>query len=87
MTPEEAIKQLINHAQWKLNGDDLTALEMAIEALKDSRPTGEWIREKNGTYTCNFCGANIWGYWLEHIEANYCPSCGAKMVEPQGREK
>lgn len=50
-----------------------------IEALKDSRPTGEWIREKNGTYTCNLCGANIWGYWLEHVEANFCPQCGAKM--------
>lgn len=34
MTREKAIETLINHTQYKCNGDDLIALDMAIEALE-----------------------------------------------------
>ena len=34
MTVEEAIDILQNHTQYKCNGEDLVALDMAIEALE-----------------------------------------------------
>lgn len=38
--------------------------------------TGHWIANMNGTYTCDKCGC-------KHSRSNYCPNCGAKMVEPR----
>lgn len=48
------------------------ALGMAIEALSADRPTGEWIENHNGTFTCDQCGC-------KHSKSNYCPNCGARM--------
>lgn len=52
-------------------------------ALQEPK-TGHWIKKGN-TLTCPICGAVG-----EDIKSdycfNYCPVCGAKMVEPQGSE-
>lgn len=38
----------------------------------DTRPTGEWTDNHNGTFTCDQCGC-------KHSKSNYCPNCGARM--------
>ena len=43
------------------------------------QPKGHWINNQNGTYTCDKCGG-------KHSRSNYCPNCGAKMVERQESE-
>lgn len=81
MTKEEALRIL----DWiPTKGDEVDALEMAIEALQEQK-VGKWI-EKDGFdgdvyYDCSVCGES----WTT-IEGtpwdngmNYCPHCGAKM--------
>jgi DNA-directed RNA polymerase subunit RPC12/RpoP len=66
-----------------------------LPSVKQEPKTGYWIEDTNGTYTdnhdtweCSECGnAQI---LLEGTpkdnDYNYCPNCGAKMVEPQESE-
>ena len=47
--------------------------------------TGHWIRQSDDYhdyYECEHCGIAV---GLDDIK-NYCPKCGAKMVEPQESE-
>ena len=69
------------------NADSQTALNMAIKALAQQR-TGHWIRTtgENGVTSsarCSECGFEDNRYEL----FNFCPKCGAKMIEPQEREE
>lgn len=41
------------------------------------RPTGEWIRNDNGTYSCSVCRS--WIPEEQHYYARYCLYCGADM--------
>lgn len=41
--------------------------------------TGHWIK-KDGYSDCSECGSHIVTEW------DYCPKCGAKMIEPQESE-
>lgn len=64
----------------------------AIEKIRGLPPvtsqlkTGKWT---NGDRICPCCGedkfkdldADIWSDW----QPKFCPNCGAKMIEPQGR--
>lgn len=71
--------------------EDAEAFRMAIEALSDDRPTGEWIDgdgnnvplHKDG-YTLRSCYCNQCHEWLVgsdeySTKGNFCPNCGAKM--------
>lgn len=56
------------------------------EALKDAEPrkTGKWIRNDNGTWSCNKCSS-----WIpdeQHYYANYCLYCGADMRGEQNEQ-
>ena len=54
-----------------------------IEQLPSVRPqeqTGHWIK-KDGYSDCSECGSHIVTEW------DYCPNCGARMVEPQESEE
>ena len=63
-------------------GDMIYAFD--VEQLPSvTQKSGKWIRYKdNCLYNqCSYCGAS-------HCrEDNYCPNCGAKMVEPQERSE
>lgn len=48
-----------------------------IKKKKYGRPTGEWIRNDNGTYSC--CVCQSWIPKEQHGYARYCLYCGAKM--------
>lgn len=56
----------------------LGSLDMAIKALENDRPQGEWISEDLAEfprkYTCSACGD-----WQTYGRLKFCPNCGAKM--------
>lgn len=65
------------------------ALHLAIKALKNERPTGEWIEAHINSlggfvyysYRCSNCKKEYKG------EYNYCPNCGAQMIEEGGENE
>jgi len=89
MTREEAIKMLKS----KMDGHTDTSYEwaetvrMAIEALKDQRPHGEWI--SNNSYNrrwktfldCSVCHYGKNGDVICQVTKipRFCPNCGAIM--------
>lgn len=96
MTREEAI--LILQMWWNWHNGKMPvypvqtekfneALDMAIEALKEQRPHGEWKVYSHCSdgfkYKCSLCGRVVnEGHWFEQKEIfvyPYC-HCGAKMV-------
>lgn len=57
----------------------------AIELLEQEPKTGHWARQTDDYhdyYECEHCGIAV---GLDDIK-NYCPNCGAKMVEPRESE-
>lgn len=83
MTREEAISILNFERGYfcDLKGcQEQQAYTMAIRALEQEPKIGHWI---NGNYhiECSECGEE-YPYQLR----NYCPNCGARMVEPQESE-
>ena len=81
MTREEAIRDIEECVLPYVGG---ISLRMAIEALKEQRPHGEWVLDKEisfvfNIYECSKCRFNGSKRW------NFCPNCGAKMKE--GDEK
>lgn len=98
MTREEAINEL-TEALMEINPNDLgreeilrwaVALEMAIEALKEQRPRGEWIETSNIWETEDLSG---WGYYKEcscchdqvRCRTPFCSTCGADMRKKGGK--
>jgi len=73
----------------------LEAYNMAIKALEQEPKTGHWVEiddEPHEVWECDNCGFIIDGSGcIEPYEYrdiyNYCPNCGAKMVEPQESEE
>ena len=56
-------------------------VELAVEETK--RPNGKWERFANEYKKCSNCGKLVKFY----RNYNYCPYCGAKMIEPQDKTK
>ena len=50
------------------------------------RPKGHWINIDVTHSQCDKCSA-VFEIASANGEANFCPNCGAKMVEPQEREE
>lgn len=87
MTREEAIKTLKGELNASLlifgeknDKETQDALKMAIEALKEQRPHGEWkkepLTENTAWYVCSVCGDKVCCYGN-----NFCPNCGSPMNE------
>ena len=74
--------------------------EQVIEMLNDlpsvtpKEKTGHWVNAKVGKlfpsndYKCSECGnlLDFDGINCGRGDANYCPNCGARMIEPQESE-
>ena len=66
--------------------EDYRNFRNIVEQLPSVNPqpkTGHWI--KTGyvdKVMCSICKRKMWNFW-EVNDFNYCPNCGAKMVEPQ----
>ena len=95
MTREEAIKELKEMIKYEWGTYQtktakiyVKALNMAIKALEQEPKTGHWIEHPHeagpcweySRYECSECHE-----WAED-DSDYCPDCGAKMVEPQESE-
>lgn len=98
MTNEEHIEQL-NKLRSFHNGSYGRSINKAIEALKQEPKTGRWISHREhcenlgvmpsglGAYEwCSNCDCGIDVREWHRNNYNYCPNCGAKMVEPQESE-
>lgn len=96
MTKEEALEIL----DWiPTKGDEVDALEMAIEALKECK-TGKWFdtanvydkRANKHDYFCLECKTNAMDFiggsedWWCCKPPKYCPNCGAKMEGTEDEE-
>ena len=99
MNREEAINMLYGMRADNLNLDDAytkdeyDALEMAIKALEQEPKTGHWIPiqeiigvDKEGNEISATVGYKCSKCLIVHPHTSiFCPSCGAKMIEPQER--
>ena len=92
MTREEAIE-----VGKTLQGDYDSILQqfikVALNALEQEPKTGHWVMSEDGLYRpiCDKCGAHPWKGYIPTVEEvtkvyNYCPNCGARMVEPKESE-
>lgn len=52
-------------------------VEKAYELGKADRPTGHWIENDNGTFSCSNCQS--WIPEEQHHYARHCLYCGARM--------
>lgn len=89
MTVEDAIEIIESRNFYCIecinrNEECCKALDMAIKALSTEKPA-EWQYEKFGFRTCSNCGYSNVGIDDDgvFIPNNYCPSCGAKMIESE----
>ena len=56
-----------------------------LKALDQEPKTGNWITHPKGIYAhliCNKCLSNA----PYDCQTNYCPNCGAKMIESEEKE-
>lgn len=102
MTREEAIeilkqfKKCLSDVVFDEKGSE--AWQMAIKALSQEPKTGHWIdydsnEDKYDKIKCSECGHSFIVdsyHWCDigftKDDLNYCPNCGAKMLEPQESE-
>ena len=101
MTRKRAISEL-NQIYGMLSPDKQRALDVAINSLKvdeqydlmyeQAEPkAGHWIENNDDHYDwceCSECGYGAEGEITSErgVRFNYCPNCGADMVEPQESE-
>lgn len=84
MTREEAIKWIEYHidiSDYDEDDDLLTALKMAVKALKKQR-AGRWIETDDyDAWRCSECDEYFCLYegTPQDNKYYYCPNCGAKM--------
>ena len=85
----DLLDNLIGMVEDNQKNDYDGALRMAIEVLRQlERKTGRWILYDkrfpwSKDYKCSECGnyINLSGINGGRGDANYCPNCGAKMIE------
>ena len=79
---DEGISSYHNDRPWIFKDEVLQIIDKYAE--QESK-TGHWIRVKDKTehwvWECDKCG------WQQRFDTNYCPYCGARMVEPQESEE
>lgn len=84
MTRKEAIGRIQEHIHIHSKKEPFTpyldkAFDMAIEALKEQRPHGEWIEHRRynwgyySEYECSSCHDEVW----QKTEWQFCPNCGS----------
>ena len=76
MTREEAINQLQDAKDGYQEYLSAEIIDMAIKALEQEPKTGHW--QNNACSNCGIYNASAYKNW--------CPNCGAKMVEQQESE-
>lgn len=65
--------------------DYIQTLNKAMDWLEQEPKTGHWINGDCKGGNCSICG-EYYAFYPESGDFNYCPNCGAKMIEPQEME-
>lgn len=84
---KDTYEEIHENSDGELGYEQMTALDMAIEALKaEPIRCGEWIEKYNGNgwndfwdYTCSNCGKKYERANAVLSHANFCPNCGVRM--------
>lgn len=92
MTLDKAIERYTSNAEYERTHGNLQGcldFRQLAEWLKDYKrllkqepKIGHWINIDATHSKCDRCEA-VFEIVSENGEVNYCPNCGAKMVEPQ----
>lgn len=62
---------------------EFLSLVKGLPSVHPMPKTGHWIKENILTCKCSICGKEaIIANW-QCILSDYCPNCGARMIEPQ----
>lgn len=84
---QEPIILKVNDKQLKglkeLIHDNPLCVAIAESKAEQDPKTGHWIDRQEGRWIyakCSECGT------IHDTQTNYCPNCGAKMIEPQESE-
>ena len=91
MTREEALKKAINivayyEAHFAKSKEAREDAANIIEVLEQEPKTGHWKAKSFHELFCDNCGFDFDIMRNDFIDKmNYCPNCGAKMVDPQER--
>ena len=79
----------IDGENWKRVNDNVRDI-LALPSVTPKQRTGRWIDEgfyaeghSEHAYRCSECDEHYIGYVGEH---KYCPNCGVKMEESEGKE-
>jgi len=78
MTREEALSKVKGYLTDLLPSEEYDEAEEITKVLKPK--TGHWINIDETHSKCDRCGA-VFEISSENGEANYCPHCGAKMID------
>ena len=84
-----AVSRISDLIVLELKGERLPTWNEVHNALGELPPVkpkpkmGHWIYERCDMYSCSVC--HHWHTDLDE-KMNYCPNCGARMVEPQESE-
>lgn len=75
-----------------LTSTDRREFQQWVEDLEQEPKTGHWIDDgfyaeghSHKAFHCSKCGHNVLGF--KEDLSNYCPNCGARMIEPQESEE
>ena len=82
---EETLTAFADYVGSGMSMDDYDALWNIVAkmpAVRQESKTGHWVWNTNKTYCkCSECGIG-----MGHTEYDYCPNCGARMIESRERE-
>ena len=89
--PNEWFDQMVREefTNYPSKVDELCAIIQHSVAIPSAEPkTGQWKRRivdggHNADWKCSECGYKL---YTDFVNYNFCPSCGARMVEPQESE-
>lgn len=68
-------------------GTLLDLIRLIRELPSVTHKSGKWITDRCDMYICSKCNHTYTDLSGERYGMNFCPNCGAKMVEPQESEE
>jgi len=68
-------------------GENLEEIILQLPSVNPQPKIWHWIESRCDMYECSECDHIYTDLSGERYGMNYCPSCGAKMVEPQESEE